>query len=326
MKIKGKLIALILIPIALIVGYFILDNILFDGFRPREINEDGFQAKFFSKAEVKDKAAIIVIGGGPGGDYWGREFANRGWVNLSLPYYRQEGLPPLMEEIPLEYFERAISWLGKQPEVDRDKIIVMGASRNAELALVIGSKLPKLVSGVIAFAPGAVSWSNTVLPFNSEEMKPSWTYQGEDIPYLPMEKIKGTDSTQIETLQYWMDGLQKIEQYEEAVTRVENIKGPILLLSGKDDKIWPSALMSNMIEKRLQTNDFQFDFENVQFENAGHLISRNVATISSGRIGQMEVEGKNYELEFGGTIEGDKAAIIQSFDKILSFIQKLESQ
>ncbi|WP_215731647.1 hypothetical protein [Bizionia saleffrena] len=31
-----------------------------------------------------------------------------------MPYTRKEGLPKLLEEINLEYFETAIKWLGNQ--------------------------------------------------------------------------------------------------------------------------------------------------------------------------------------------------------------------
>lgn len=326
MKKKRKYLALFLIPMVLIIGYVILDRILFDGFTGKEIAEEGFQAKFFCKPDIRNKPAVVLIGGGQGGEYWAHKFAEKGIVSLSLPYYRQSGLPSLMEEIPLEYFEKALNWLRSQPEVNPEKVILMGASRNGELSLVIASTFPELVGGVIAYAPSAVSWSNTVLPFNSDALKASWTYMDQDVPYLPMKKIKGNDSSKIETLEYWREGLKKIDQYEESIIRVEKINGPILLLSGKDDKIWPSAAMSDMIEERLRVHNFQHEFDNVQYENAGHLISRNISSIAEGRQGYMNVDGKSYEFEYGGTIEGDKLAIIKSQEKILSFLQKYESQ
>lgn len=326
MKNKKKRLIVFLIPLILVASYFVIDSILFDGFWGKEISERGIQATFFAKPEIKQQPAIVILGGGQGGDYWAKEFAGQGFVGLSLPYYRQAGLPPLMEDIPLEYFENTLNWLGEQAEVDPKKIIVMGASRHAELALLIASTFPDLVSGVIAFAPGSISWPNAVLPFNSDSLKPTWTYRNQDIPYLPMRKITGTDSPTIETLEYWMAGLQRVSQHPESIIPVEKIGGPILLLSGKDDKVWPSAFMSDMIEERLIEFDFSHDVQNIQFEDAGHLISRNLATISAGRLGQMQVGGKLYEFEYGGTIEGDKLAITQSWEKILSFVQQYEAK
>ncbi|MEO0900275.1 MAG: acyl-CoA thioester hydrolase/BAAT C-terminal domain-containing protein, partial [Bacteroidota bacterium] len=45
--------------------------------------------------------------------------------------------------------------------------------------------------------------------------------------------------------------MQQIDQYPSAVIPVEKIAGPILLLSGRDDQVWPSATMSDMMEERL---------------------------------------------------------------------------
>ena len=307
----------------LIAGYFIADSILFDGVKSRTINENGFQANYFAKNITEKKAAIVLIGGGQWGDYWGQEFASTGFVGLSLPYIGKEGLPKLPEEINLEYFEKALAWLAKQPEVDPDKIIVMGASRNAELSLVIASLFPKFVGGVIAYAPSSVSWSNTVLPYNSDDLKPSWKYQGKDIPYVPMNKISGNDSNKIETLEYWKSGLTKTDYVKQATIKVEKINGPILLLSGKDDKVWPSSLMADMIEQRIKESNFQHPFLNIKYENAGHLISSNPEINSDIRTGSMNINGKDYEFEFGGTFEGDKKAKQDAKIKLMEFIENI---
>lgn len=307
----------------LIVGYFIADSLLFDGVKSRTINENGFQANYFVKNISEKKAAIVLIGGGQWGDYWGQEFANKGFIGLSLPYTGKEGLPKLTEEISLEYFEKALTWLRKQPEVDPDKIIVMGASRNAELSLLIASLFPKYVGGVIAYAPSSVSWSNTVLPYNSDDLKPSWKYLGEDIPYVPMDKITGNDSNKIETLEYWKSGLAKTDYVTEATIKVEKINGPIILFSGKDDKVWPSSFMADMIEQRIEENNFNHSFQNIKYDKAGHLISSHPEINSNNRIGHMNINSKDYEFEFGGTSEGDEKAKKDAKIRLMKYLEKI---
>ena len=306
----------------LFITYFIIDSVLFDGIRPKAINENGIQANYFVKDIKTPQTSILLIGGGSWGDYWGQEFAKQGFVGVSLPYIGREGLPKLPEAIKLEYFEEVIAWLRQQPEVDPEKIIVMGASRNAELALVLAFIYPDLISGVIAYAPSSVSWSNTVLPYNSDEIKPSWTYKGADIPYVPMDKIVGNSSTKIETLDYWKSGLAK-EAADLATIKVEQINGPILLLSGKDDKVWPSANMADQLAQRVKENNFQHAFYNIQYENAGHLISSNPEVLSTIRLGTINIGGKDYEFEYGGTNEGDQAARKNAKVKVLDFIEKM---
>lgn len=323
MKKNRKYIIRIGIIAFLFVGYFIADSFLFNGIRPKNINENGFQANYFAKNVAQKKAAIVLIGGGQWGDYWGLQFANNGFVGLSLPYTRLEGLPKLPEEINLEYFENAIKWLKKQPEVDPDKIIVMGASRNAELSLIIASIFPELVGGVIAYAPSSVSWSNTVLPYNSIDLKPSWKYQGIDIPYIPMDKISGNDSDKIETLEYWKSGLAKTDYVTQATIKVEKINGPILLFSGLDDMVWPSSLMADMIEQRIKESNFKNSFQNIKYEKAGHLISSNPEINSDFKTGKMNINGKDYEFEFGGTNEGDQKAKQDAKIRLLEFMEKI---
>ncbi len=307
----------------LIAGYFITDTILFNGVKPRAINEIGFQANYFVKTDTKRKAAIVLIGGGQWGDYWGQLFANKGFSGLSLPYTRREGLPKLPEEINLEYFENALEWLAKQPEVDPDKMIVMGASRNAELSLVIASILPELVGGVVAYAPSLVSWSNTVLPYNSNDLKPSWKYQGVDVPYVPMDKILGNDSNKIESLEYWKSGLAKTDYVTQATIKVEKINGPILLFSGLDDMVWPSSLMADIIEQRIKESNFKNSFQNIKYEKAGHLISSNPEMNSDFRTGKININGKDYEFEFGGTNDGDQKAKQDAKIRLMEFIKKI---
>jgi len=283
MKNNTKYILFIGITAFLFVGYLIADNMLFNGIKPKSINGNGFQADYFVKENTKSKAAVILIGGGQWGDYWAQQFANKEMVGLSIPYTGKEGLPRLPEEIELEYFENAINWFREQPEVDPNKIVVMGASRNAELALVIASTFPESIRGVVAYAPSSVSWSNTVLPYNSNELKSSWQYKGVDIPYLPMSKITGNESDEIKLLEYWKRGLTKTDFIIQAAIKVEKINGPILLFSGNDDKVWPSSIMADMIEKRLKDNSFKHSFQNIKYDNAGHLISNNPDDNSSYR-------------------------------------------
>ena len=314
---------LIGIIIFLIAGYYIADSILFDGVKPRIINENGVRANYFAKNTPGKRATVILIGGGQWGDYWGQEFAKQGYVGLSLPYIGREGLPQFPEEINLEYFEKALLWLVAQPEVNPDKIIVMGASRNAELSLILATQFTNLVGGAIAYAPSSVSWSNTVLPYNSDEIKPSWKYKGVPIPYIPMNKIPGNNTNKIETLEYWKSGLAKTEFVSQATIKVEKINGPILLLSGKDDKVWPSAIMANMIEQRIKENNFKYTFQNIQYDNSGHLISSHPEINSDYRIGFININNKEYEYENGGTKEGDLVAKKDAKIKLFELLKGL---
>lgn len=322
-QMKKRIIIGISTIIILVVGYFVADSILFEGIKPESLDQDGIKGNYYAAPNTENKTTVLLVGGGQWGNYWGSELAKRGFVGLSLPYTRVEGLPELPEEIPLEYFQKALIWLSEQPEVNSNKIVVMGASRNAELALIIASHYPKKVSGAIAFSPSSVSWPNTVLPFNSDVLKASWTYKGEDIPYIPMEKIAGNKSKTINTLEYWKNGLNQNSYVENASIKVEKINGPILLLSGKDDEVWPSAQMANMIEERLKEFNFNNNVQNIQYSNAGHLISGNPESKNEERTGKMTIKGKQYDFKYGGTNEGDFKAKKDAKNRVLELISNI---
>ncbi|NQX78088.1 MAG: alpha/beta hydrolase fold domain-containing protein [Gilvibacter sp.] len=297
----------------LVGGYFTADALLFDGVKARPIQQNGLWANYFAQDSDQAKTTVILIGGGQWGDYWAQYLAQNNMNGLSLPYSGVGDLPQLPEDIALEYFEKALDWLIAQPDVDPDRIVVMGASRNAELALVVASKFPNRVSGVVAY---------TVLPYNSDELKPSWTFKGQAIPFVPMEKIQGGSQEQLDLLGYWNAGLAKPEAAEAAIA-VEQIGGPVLLISGIEDQVWPSASMADTIAARLQKNNFKHAVKNLQFEAAGHLISTNPDQKSAQMHGQMRLGDKMYTYNQGGTPEGDLKAKQAAREELLLFLRAL---
>lgn len=59
--------------------------------------------------------------------------AARGYPTLALAYFKEPGLPPLMRDIPLEYFVTALTLLGRQDGVDSSKLVIAGASGGPRL-------------------------------------------------------------------------------------------------------------------------------------------------------------------------------------------------
>ena len=93
-------------------------------------------------------------------------------------------------------------------------------------------------------------------------------------------------------------------QAEAAAIEVEHIQGPILLLSGKADSLWPSDFMCEQIVTRLESRGFDHPYEHVAYDDAGHLISR--ITESTTRL--------------GGTAEGNRAAQEDAHRRLLEFL------
>lgn len=198
----------------------------------------------------------------------------------------------------------------------------MGASRNAELALVVASTLNQRVSGAIAYCPSSVSWSNTVLPYNSDEVKPSWTYRGQAIPFVPMPKLQAPASGKLETLSYWRSADSAV--VAQAAIPVEQINGPILLLSGSDDQVWPSAEMAQRLTQRaLDSPEYIHTIKNRTWDDAGHMISGDPNGPSNVRQGTMVIDGESYPYDFGGTEFGDSIAKQDAAWEVMKFLERL---
>jgi dienelactone hydrolase len=174
---------------------------------------DGLVAHYWTGPPgARRPTAVLGLGGSEGGygnDLQARLLASHGYPVLELAYFGAPGRPRELRSIPLEYLARALDWLHARPGVE--KVVVVGASRGGELALLVGSTYPALVQGVVAYAPGYA-----VVPG-------SWTRGGEPVPSAadPDPRIP-----------------------------VERIRGPVLLVAGAADQVWNSAYAVSAVGER----------------------------------------------------------------------------
>ncbi len=150
----------------------------------------GFVGTYLAKPSATPAPAVLQLGGSAGGHSRlpAAVLASHGYPTLSLAYFGEDGLPSTLENIPLEYFAKALRWLGSQPGVDPGRITILGVSRGAEAALLVTAAYPDLARGVIACTP-----NQYVLPASSGSGA-AWTLGGKAIkpgePYA-VEKIAG---------------------------------------------------------------------------------------------------------------------------------------
>ncbi len=129
----------------------------------KEVAENGLVADLFSDVSAQPRKVIIMLGGSEGGKSWSgitrpiELLIQRGYSVLSLSYFKSEGLLNSLEEIPLEYFEKAFDWLSTQAGLVPNEYAILGGSKGSEAALLLGSRYPQ-VKAVIAFSPSSVVW------------------------------------------------------------------------------------------------------------------------------------------------------------------------
>ena len=253
--------------------------------RIRPLRESGLFGAVYQPPGDEPRPAVLVLGGSEGGLPLALAapggLASRGYVVLSLAYFGRNGLPPELRDIPLEYFKRALDWLAVQPFVDSTRIAVMGASRGAEAALLIGSTYPQ-VHAVIATSPSNV----VVASCCSDRFADAWTLNGSPV--------------------------------RRAEIPVENIRGPVLLISGRDDGVWPSTQSAESIVRRLKEHHFAHPVTNVSFPNAGHSLIRPHSST-------MEINSRRHPLtgrivHAGGTPLGTALAREAAWTSVLDFL------
>lgn len=215
----------------------------------------GIVGLLFSPRVRTRRPAAVVFGGSEGGaravvDVAGL-LAAHGYPTLVLAYFGLPDLPQQLIRIPLEYFARAVRRLRRAPHVDPAHVVVTGASRGGEAALLLAATFPRLIHGAIGLVPSA-----NVLPAPAAQF-PAWTLHGKPIAQGPIP--------------------------------AERISGPVLAAGAGDDRLGNSKLAVAQIRRRLARHHFRFAYRGLVYERAGHGIGGAVpyqpAAVSQGGLG-----------------------------------------
>lgn len=259
----------------------------------QEIREDELVGTLFLPPGGGPAPAVITLGGSGGGMGGAREtaalLASYGFVAMSLAYFAMEDLPDHLIEIPLEYFEGALTWLRGHEAVEGGKVAISGVSRGGELVLLLGSTFPELIDAIVAWVPSSILWAG-IGPGNTAAESPSWSYQGEPLPFMPDRVTPEQDaeilgSEPVALTRRYLINLEDREAVRDAAIPVEQIGCPLLLISGEDDAMWPSTLMANMVVDRLEEHNHQHPYRHLSYAGAGHGIRAPhlPTTVNAGR-------------------------------------------
>jgi dienelactone hydrolase len=247
---------------------------------------------------------VLVFGGSEGGlstAPTAELLASRGYPALALAYFGEPGLPGALDRIALEYFARAARWLSRQPGADARGLTVWGDSRGSEAALLLGAYFPGLVRAVIGGSPSSVANPAVSLTHPVPHADPAWTLHGKP---LPTASPYGDPSS---------------SGNPAAVIPVQRIMGPILLLVGADDQLWPSPLYAQAIMTRLRQAHDRYPHQDLVFNGAGHLAGAafpyGAATVSfTTPLGTLQL---------GGTPFANSVAETKAWQDVLAFLRRL---
>ena len=260
----------------------------------------------------------MTVGGSGGGIFAmpALPFASHGIATLALAYFGVDPLPRELERIPLEYFRRAIQWLANRQELRAGAIGVAGGSRGGELALLIASRNPE-ITAVVGWAPSGVLYGG--LSRNGGVPGAAWCEGGRDLPFAGFDLAAvDWDRKPLRFTPGFIAALSDTATVSAAEIPVERINGPVLLISGSDDQVWPSRLLSEIAIRRLREHSHPFPVEHLCYEGAGHGIVPPHPYVSFTRTHITHpVTGHDFEL--GGTPEANAKASADSWARIVRF-------
>jgi dienelactone hydrolase len=173
----------------------------------------------------------------------GALLAARGYPTLDIAYFDGPGLPSganQPEDLPLEYFAKALRWLGNQAGVDPERLWLVGWSLGAQAALLVSAHYPNLVHGVVALMPTDDAWC------------PFWTLGGLPLPCTnDQSSPHPTDNP-------------------AALIPVADIRGPILFACGGQDLAIPSCSYSEAMMAELAAAGYPYPYKLLDYAHAGH--------------------------------------------------------
>jgi dienelactone hydrolase len=204
------------------------------------VAHDGFEGHLFLPPGTGEpRPAMMLLGGSEGGEGtqgYAMLLASAGYPAMSVGYFDEPGTPAQLKNIPLEYFAKAAAWLDQQPGIDKAHVLILGASRGSEAALLAAQNFPDLVHGAVLIAPGATVYGSLPPPGDA------WTLHGTPVA------DQGTDIP------------------------VDKIDGPILALAGSDDKLWASAESASQIMRELDEARDPYQHSATVYPDAGHAV------------------------------------------------------
>ncbi|MEM7118436.1 MAG: acyl-CoA thioester hydrolase/BAAT C-terminal domain-containing protein [Chloroflexota bacterium] len=180
---------------------------------------------------------VVVLHGSEGSLLFSRraalQIAAAGHVTLAYCYFGCLNTPQQLKDIDLDLILADIEILRGRPDVAKNSVAVVGFSRGAELALILGSLNSEIQAVVSSMGSPYVFGAFTL------EGGRAWLYEDKPLPFTEIP--------------------------------VEQINGPVLLMHGATDVLWPAKFSQDLADRLAAHNH---PYELIIFPDRGHEIGR----------------------------------------------------
>jgi len=280
-----------------------------------EVREGGIAGTLF-EPQGEPGGRVVVFSGSGGGvpEGYAERLAAAGLTAFALGYFGVTGLPSGLVEIAIDDIARGINWF-RDRHAGGGPVSVMGSSKGAELVLLLGATLSDSIDCVVAVAPSSVVWYGLDQSDPASWNRSSWKWRGRPVPFLPYARdVRPTFGPQGMRIDVCYD-LSRYDAaaVDEATIPVERCRGTILLLSGDDDHMWPSAGFAQRVVGRLAAHGMESRVTSVLYPGAGHAFLHREFFANRAENGRPI-------WDFGGTMDADEAAARDAWPRIASFL------
>lgn len=273
------------------------------------VTDDDLFGKLALPPSGEPSPGVVVLHGSAANDLsaWSRRLATHGYATLTLQYFGAPGLPETLDDIPLEYFDRAVEWLSRLDAVREDRIGFVGISRGVEAALLTAANVDGETavvgyggSGIVSYGLAELGGSGDGQFVEAAGWEAAWTRDGEPIASAKTVQQAVRNAA-----------VEDPEELGTAGIPVEDIGGPVVLYAGRDDQVWPALSYSLYASRRLKHFDFSHPYATIAYEGAGH------AFFSP--YGMYEAPSGMDHL--GGTPEANARAAADSWVRTLDYLE-----
>jgi len=218
---------------------------------------------------MPNQPLVVGLGGSEGGnawssDYWQstrEKFLEEGYAFLAIGYFGSPGTPDQLDRISIDAVYNTILEAAQDSLIDSKRIAVIGGSKGAELALLMASNFPA-IKCVVGIVPCHAAFPALTIMASTS----SWMLHDREVPYIPMPWAAVPSALSGDLRGAFEIMLENTEAVEKSRIAVERINGPIMLISARNDEMWPSTEMSEEIVKSLKRSRFPFAYEHVAIE------------------------------------------------------------
>ncbi|XP_029903719.1 acyl-coenzyme A thioesterase 1-like [Myripristis murdjan] len=231
--------------------------------------------------------------------------ASKGFAVLALAYYVFQDLPKTPpKHVDLEYFEEALTFLKRHPQVQGPGIGILSSSHGCTFTLSMSSFLSGIsasvcINGCTLITLKPLHYKDIVIP-----------------PHMPnLKNIKITDSGLLDVSTCVSDPI--LEMNQDSLIPIERASCQFLFAASEDDRNWNSPLFAKRATEMLR-NHGKETFELVQYPKAGHLLEvPYMPHCSSGFHGAVGTA-----VVFGGEPKAHSEAQLDLWLRVQEFFRK----